>query len=558
MSAPATFAEIALPRPSSPAPLPTGYLLRNFQQVLEWVSNLYSDLLTPAEHEFYLRFYQLPEPARHLYLRLLTRKGPYIPVQSLQYEEVPDTALALDALVQAKFALLNPEADSSLLLNRMNKAGLRALFDTAIPASAGKAELIKAIVDQHSAEHIRQAVAAFQPYAQACHADIFSTFLLLFFGNGRQDLSEFVISDLGHVRYENYRVCSRTRYFNSRREIEILQQYLETRDRLENVELLADADALIMLFAQLPFHENRPELIRRFEKIAIPIARQLERLQQDEKALGIYRQCESHPSHERQARILAKQGQVEDALQLCRTILQTSRHPEAVEFAWKFGATLARKHQRTFPAETPFQLNEFSLQTPNTGDPVELIAATLLSDEEHDCYYVENVLFCGLFGLYFWDIVFAPVTGAFFNPFQRGPKHLNSEFFYRDRVDLIDARLQRMNQEDWSHLLWQHFHQKQGIANPFVFWEALREELIALTLEKIPVRHLQVIFRQLASHPGFYASGFPDLIRFSSGGYELIEVKGPGDRLQPNQRRWFRRFHNAGIQARLVNVSWTD
>ena len=547
-----------MPDPSSPAPLPTGYLLRNFQQVLAWASNLYSDLLTPAEQEFCQRFDLLPEPARHLYLRLLTRKGPYIPVKSLDYEEVPDTDQALDALVQGEFALLNPAADSGLLLNRINKADLRALFKTPLPASAGKADWISAITEQYSAEQIRQTVAGFQPFVQACHDDIFATFLLLFFGNGRQDLSEFVISDLGHVRYENYRVCPRTRYFNSREEIEVLRQYLQARDVLDEPELLANTDALLALFAQLPFHQNKPELVRRFEKIAIPIARQLERLQQDEKALAIYRQCESHPSHERQARILAKQEQVEDSLQLCRGILQTSRHPEAVEFAWKFGTRLARKHQRPFPAEAPFQLNEFSLQTRNTGDPVELIAAALLSDGEHDCYYVENVLFCGLFGLYFWDIIFAPIAGAFFNPFQRGPKHLNSEFFYRDRADLIDTKLQQMEQSGWSQILWQHFFEKQNVANPFVFWEALNEKLIALTLEKVPAPHLQAIFRQLASHPGFFASGFPDLIRFSASGYELIEVKGPGDRLQPNQRRWFRRFHNAGIQARLLNVSWTD
>ena len=30
-------------------------------------------------------------------------------------------------------------------------------------------------------------------------------------------------------------------------------------------------------------------------------------------------------------------------------------------------------------------------------------------------------------------------------------------------------------------------------------------------------------------------SGFPDLILFRDGQYELVEVKGPGDRLQINQ-----------------------
>jgi len=51
----------------------------------------------------------------------------------------------------------------------------------------------------------------------------------------------------------------------------------------------------------------------------------------------------------------------------------------------------------------------------------------------------------------------------------------------------------------------------------------------------------------------------PDLILFpdTASGYELIEVKGPGDTLQNNQKRWMRYFAEWGIPFTVVNIEWS-
>ena len=41
-----------------------------------------------------------------------------------------------------------------------------------------------------------------------------------------------------------------------------------------------------------------------------------------------------------------------------------------------------------------------------------------------------------------------------------------------------------------------------------------------------------------------------------SGGDVLLEVKGPGDQLQKNQKRWMRYFDKLSIPYRVVNVMW--
>lgn len=541
-----------------PTTLPAGYLLRNFRHVADWVLELYPDLLSEADTAFHWQFQALSEPAQHLYLRLLTRTRPLIAVESLSYAEVPNVTSTLEELQQAGFAERNPLVEATVLLELQTRTQLQQWFALGGTSSARKSTLVETILMRHSATDIHRVIALHQPFTRALRQDCFERLMLLFFGNGRQDLSEFIITELGHVRYEQYRIDRATRHFQSRADVDTLQRYLQVREQLEDPAVLNDPARLRECHTLLPDHRQQPELQRRFDRIVLTIARQLERLQACDDALTLYGQVTTHPARERRTRILAKQQQPQLALELCRQMLADSHHPEELEFAEQFARTLARKTGTQFPLAPAPAVSEFTLALPFTGDAVEIVAAQALSDAQHVCIYVENLLFCGLFGLLFWDIIFAPIPGAFFHPFQRGPKHLHTEFFYPDRKALIESRLAEMNTPGWQQQIWHHFESRHGIANTLVAWEALSPALIEMALRHIPASHLQTIFRQLALHPGLYGSGFPDLVRFSHEGYELIEVKAPNDRLQPNQRRWFRRFAEAGIPARLLNVTWID
>jgi hypothetical protein len=64
------------------------------------------------------------------------------------------------------------------------------------------------------------------------------------------------------------------------------------------------------------------------------------------------------------------------------------------------------------------------------------------------------------------------------------------------------------------------------------------------------------VFRRLLTDPRNNRSGFPDLIVFENDGYKLVEVKGPGDRLQENQLRWLRHFSAIGIPAEVAYISF--
>lgn len=544
-----------------PPELPLGYHVENLSTLLHSVVDQYADLLTADELQLFDRFNTLSASAKSLFCRLLTRQGNLLRQDKLNYVDVPNLESTLAELEQAELCSRNPPVAATALLNLLTRLEVIGCFQPQGHSKLKKPELIDLILAIHKEGSVQEIVQSRFPYVEAHFQEAFETYKLCFFGNSHQDLTEFVISELGHVQYERYSLCRETRFFQTREQIEQQLFYAHARQQLEDKTLLQDAEQLIALALSLPLPDQHHHLQRRYQKTLLPIARQLERLEQHEDALSLFVRCDRHPSRERQARILKKLGRLEESLKLCHQILAESQHPEELEFVGRFLPQLHKALGTKNKAKNASKWQETRLNLANSEDSVEWIAAEALTDEQHLCCYVENTLFNGLFGLLFWDIVFAAVPGAFINPFQRGPLDLSSEDFYPRRKAMIDDRLLQLTNHAWQQTMRQHYEAKQGLANPFVFWEALPRELLELALIRIPPQHLHSIFLRILQHPGLYRNGFPDLIRFATQAptempYELIEVKGPGDKLQANQIRWLNEFSAAGIPASVCWVTW--
>jgi hypothetical protein len=143
-----------------------------------------------------------------------------------------------------------------------------------------------------------------------------------------------------------------------------------------------------------------------------------------------------------------------------------------------------------------------------------------------------------LFGLLCWRAIFAPMPGAFFHPFHRAPADLASASFYARRRPIFEECLAELASCKYRDTIMDTLRRKRGTCCAFVSWRALERSLIERSLEFIPPAHLELYFRYLLLDLRENCAGFPDLIQFwPNGRYRLIEVKGPKDRLQPNQRR---------------------
>jgi hypothetical protein len=200
------------------------------------------------------------------------------------------------------------------------------------------------------------------------------------------------------------------------------------------------------------------------------------------------------------------------------------------------------------------------LSRPTAPCSVEYAARDSLSSPQAPVHYVENALINSLFGLLCWEPVFAALPGAFFHPFQRGPADLHAPDFQARRAVQFDACLAQLDSGAYRATILRHLESKAGRQSPFVFWGMLTPELVAQALDCLPAAHLKLWFERLLRDIRSNRSGLPDLIRFwpAERRYELIEVKGPGDRLQDNQIRWLEYCAQHGMPVRVLDVRWAD
>ncbi len=568
-----------------PEELPVGYYLDNFQTILDFVDSHYDDILSADEKSFSQLFRSLSVDARRLYVRLMSRKGPLFRSDTLVYNEIPDIEAAAEELDQQGFLDVDGPWELEQELAVLRKPEVLELISSCTqrldPDSSMTAlralrkdqlvQLAMAIPNQHEVrDYLRGLFHLYRPLKER---EIL-IYRLLFFGNLYQDLTEFVVTDLGHVRYESYKIRKKDRLFRSREVLEHTLRLIELNDAFyqtvggHSVNEI-DANALLSLIEYLPEQsavEEDPGLRRMRDNLVNGVARHLERIGKDRRALHLYRLAALPPSRERQVRILERQGKAAEALELCRKIMNDPWEEAELEFADRYIRKLSRKLGlpvvKVEPAEIPTENLEL------VHDPLVSVEDAMLrffQEQGFGAYHAENVLWVGLFGLAFWDIMFLSLPGTFFNPYQRGPRDLFRPEFRRRRARLIEERLIHIeSSSSWPKKLLGLYDHKQGIANDLVHWKFLPRKLVERSVSLIPRQHLVAVFDRLSWNPGANKSGFPDLILFSTGhrrtakSYELVEVKGPGDQLQINQKRWMKYFTKNGIPYRIIRVQWKE
>ena len=545
--------------------IPQDYYLHNFTFLLDWVVERYADLLTPDEIRFVETFRGLDKDSQCLLVRLMSRKGPWFRANKLDYPEIGNLRSAADCLIQHGLLERHVILDVQSLASVLTKPELESLFSRQLMGHKYR----------RKDEWIGLLAGAY-PDAMSWHewtsgqwgdlygltqASLINTLLLLFFGNSRQDLSEFVLQDLGLVRYESYEIDHAHRLFKSRADIDQSQLFICL---LEAFELMDDPQQIISILEQIPASYSSPSLERRYARLLNQMAYGLERSGNTELALSIYQRHSHTPARERQVRILERRGEFGSAWKLLQEILQYPRGEDEQQIAWRMAPRLAKKAGVVYTQEKKYRISERTIELPllmdAAGEPlgVEECARQFLDAEKAPCIYVENILFCGLFGLWLWPELFRSVEGAFANPFQIAPLDLYHEGFESRRPG-IHQLWQELETDAYRSRLQQTLAEKKGILNPLVNWQFLDESLVHLALLCIPAKHLQLIFRRMLFDMRRNTSGLPDLIQFhpEQQDYRLIEIKGPGDRVQDNQQRWMDYFQEHGIPAEVCYVEWS-
>ena len=545
---------------STPHPRPF-YYLENFRTVLAWLRDRYADLLSPAERDFMQVFAALPIASSALLVRMIMRKGDLFRTSKLAYGEIGCPREAAAPLIRAGWIDDRPLLGAADLFRLLRKAELQRAFRFAPKTGAlPKSELLQQVAGGFVE---RRTFDAWCPDSadeiyRVSIAPLCERLRLMFFGNFDQTWSEFVLADLGIFKYEKVELAPSSRAFQARTHVEDFHALYRCRERFHRDEpcesILADLPAAI---------PDNDWLEGRRAKLLFRVAQRYERGGDLPAALNIYSTCRYPGSRARAIRVLERSDRCAEAAELAA---RAEREPEDEVERQQVRRVLPRLRrklgERLKPVRRAEAWSTFELSLPAPDPPISVERATgaHLTQPDAPVHYVENALINSLFGLLCWDVVFMPLPGAFFHEFHSAPADLFSAGFHRRREAQFAARLAQLDTEQYKETITQTFHCKVGIQSAFVAWGLLTQDLLRLALDCLPPAHLRRCFDRILLDVKTNRAGFPDLIQFwpRERRYRMIEVKGPGDRLQDNQIRWLDYCASHGMPVSVCHVRWAE
>ncbi|MEM7217616.1 MAG: VRR-NUC domain-containing protein [Pseudomonadota bacterium] len=526
---------------------PPQYYADNLLAVVLHIERYQHSLMGPLGSRLIDTLKGLSSDGLRLFARLLMRSTPVIRTDSLHYAEIEDPQAALAELEHRDLIESQAPVPADALLARLKTAEIRELFAQRLPEppprQTTKARLVATLLSQFDdAEICRHAATQFG-WLRLTAADAVAELRLIYFGDEYRDFTEFVMRDLGITAFETYDFDTASHAFADPAE----QGRYRELTQLARLPLARRASALDWLLSAC--RDGRyagRALERRRDRLLIAWGRDFERLEADTFALGCFQHAYLHPAREREVRTRKRRG--EDVTALLETLRTQPRSAEERLFAERFG----RRSAAVWP-ETQWR----SL-TPKV-ERVEARVASLLTANGGQAWHVENALLPTLLALAFWPVLFAPVEGMFTHPFQRGPRDLFWPDFRSRRAAAIDTRFDELAAPG---ALWRAIGEtardKWGYACALVHWRRDLPQLLDIAQRCMTPGRLLAVFDTMLDDLAQARSGLPDLFVYYGAGererFEFVEVKGPGDSLQPNQRVWLERLISQGLPCRVLRL----
>ena len=619
------MARTATPTPVDP------YYLRHFHLLADAVLARDAALFTDEERRLLQGVRRLPDSARRLLLRLAGRREGWMRRSHVNYPDIPDLEDALGCLEDSGWLERwrgAPDGAGAICetLTRAEAAHLLRLAGQSENGDAGRlrvrcAGLLKADPEHAIEEQLLIWRDHTTPAARLLELDewlrlsrhtLFRLLNLLFFGNRHQDLSQFIVTEMGLQRFQQTRPEA-AGLFSSREEALVLLAAGERLDRLqEELDELRRRLKGWRKGLRMPPALSRwgRELLRAAWELATPAslmtrsaasplsgqaqcrrvrlrallagAGLLERLGRPGAAAGWQRLAlEAGVEGRRRAETwrrlsinLGRSGRVESSSAVCRQALAEDLGPV---FRHELSTRLRRAPQlrepvaegRSAPRHPGHQGGRTLLRNEaGTPLPVEELALEMFRAEGWRGLHAENVLLKALVGLAAWELVFAPAPGAFLHRFQAAPLDWGRPGFLERRADPWRRLRERLRRERHRAGIRERLHSKAGLQNPLVSWSHLQDadnaELwrrgLCVLLEALPGRVLAEAAARLLEHPAECGHGLPDLLLWKEDEagalreWRLVEVKGPGDRLFLAQRLWLDWLLERGLPAGVLII----
>ncbi|XP_048496943.1 fanconi-associated nuclease 1 homolog isoform X4 [Beta vulgaris subsp. vulgaris] len=221
-------------------PTPIKYQ-QNFRVVIEEALTSNTDLFTDAEKFFLESFNSMSDDSQRLFVRLYTRKGPWFRISSFSYPEILDYKQAVSELSEASyicsFGYKSEVNDNDLeeILNMLTVSELCEILQTLKDSKRGlrKKELIASLYSSYKDGLCRLLPSLVLDRTATCvRISPFAESLLwrvqrLFFLDGEQDLSAFLLADLQILKYPEYKCTITQPIFSARSDLLAYEEAIE-------------------------------------------------------------------------------------------------------------------------------------------------------------------------------------------------------------------------------------------------------------------------------------------------------------------------------------------
>jgi hypothetical protein len=513
-------------------------------------------------------------------VRMTNRRGCLFRYAKFSYSEIENMPTALQLLVRQGFAKWLAATDEELyadvleLFNKEELLGLVAKIVTSppTPLQMERGLGVRSFLSTLKKEKIKeihlfiQKNIPFSVFFESISEKIIcqnnekkiAFFRFLFFGNQYQDMTEFVVRDIGLSRFEQFDASKFVPLFTQRAEAEEKWEVIEALRLFYEMkgEEISPLQLYDYFYAWLLKNTPKfPTSAVTHSRLVLKLGEWLEKNKLAEEAAEIYSFTTQSPAPEKRIRLLHKTGQTAKALALCEQLLNEAQNADELLFAQDFLAKQSTKRS----VRTVTQHLKEAAQITISKDfkyKVELGTIDHFQQEGWNGIYVENYVWRCLFGLVFWDIVF---DVNIHHPLQRRPSDFYSPQFFENRQAKFENRLQSLaNFEALQQLLAQRYEEKWGIDNPLMQWHEAMLPLCYLVAGLVPLLSLKQVWLEMAKNLQVGTKGFPDILIWQEKEkkYAFIEVKSMTDNLSAQQLYWLRFFEKVGIEAKVLRVDF--
>ncbi|KAI9119507.1 hypothetical protein K1719_009383 [Acacia pycnantha] len=595
----------------------------NFCLILQEVLRSNFHLLTDDEKEYLELFPLLSNDSQRLFIRLYTRKGPWFRMSCISYTEIIDVQRAVKGLAEKGYVCYVEDGDDISesemkdILNTLTVSELREIWcilKKSCNRGLRKQDLVASLLSTYadglwpclSTKVLDRTGTCIKISSKA--ETLMWRAERLFFLNGEQDLSTFLLVDMGKVKYPTYNCIISESIFSNRSDLLLYEEAVEVAQIMDEALDANDNDLLLKCIkiaeshvsTLLPIQYSTSESVAAFchlytaswvhSKVVTLGISFLEQLRRYSDAIDLLKQLLSIFTHDvrrgywtlRLSVDLEHLGYIDESLQVAenglldpwiragsrvalqRRVLRLGRPPRR----WKvpsFSKSIKREITEVYVQGRPLnsELGAKNRFYNEEGEQcgVEQLALHYYAGMEDGWQgvHTESGIWLAIFGLLMWHIIFADVPNVFYNRFQVAPLDLCTDGFYTARKSIIEPHLQQIHDGMAEEFLIKSWETHYGTRCRGVNWDSHSLDELRAAVVCVGGPYLASLCRLFAQDYQSWSSGMPDLLlwRFHgeySGEAKLVEVKGPKDRLSEQQRAWLLQLMDCGFKVEVCKV----